>query len=568
MSDERITSLPVLSDLDGSEWLAVDDGSTTYRLPSDTYQQRFVEDVAADHGADPSGASDDTQAFADAIATGRTLWVPDGSYNVDANTITPSSGQSILMAPGATINQRTDETGGPHALIDLTDVDDVDVLGGTLVGRKGTEGTEVTHGVRVAGGSNITLGTHCEQFTRDGAYVNEGTSISVNVTVKTAMRCTNNGRNGLAVVACDGLDVEGGVYDSNDGPAGLDIEPAGTSNVDAVRVGRVVCHSNAAAGFQYYGKSGSEGLTVNGAISRDNTGYGFRVARISHARFGVCDSYRNGDSGWRVDRHVDYATEHNTFVACGSWNNGGHGFDVPDAHDGDLIGCTAMGNTLDGVLLSGVNDWTITGGKYSGNRNGMNLSSATGATITGADVRDNGDHGIRGRNIVDCGFHGVTVENNDQNAGGANGIEVTHSTESRDNRITGCRIRSGGSQDNGIRLSSNSNDNMVADNDLEGAGTAANLSDAGTGNDKRGNKGYVTENEGTATFSGDGATTTFSVPHGLAEAPTGRAVWAESADAAADRYVSAVDATNIDVTFTTAPASGTDNVVLGFQARA
>lgn len=75
------------------------------------------------------------------------------------------------------------------------------------------------------------------------------------------------------------------------------------------------------------------------------------------------------------------------------------------------------------------------------------------------------------------------------------------------------------------------------------------------------------QNAGTATFSGDGAVTTFSVAHGLSGTPTARSVWAESADAAGDKHVSNVDGTNIDVTFATAPGSGTDNVVIGFDAR-
>lgn len=72
---------------------------------------------------------------------------------------------------------------------------------------------------------------------------------------------------------------------------------------------------------------------------------------------------------------------------------------------------------------------------------------------------------------------------------------------------------------------------------------------------------------GTQSFSGDGSATAFSIAHGLSGTPVARAVWAESTDAAGDKYVSSVDATNITITFLTAPASGTDNVVLGFDAR-
>ena len=75
------------------------------------------------------------------------------------------------------------------------------------------------------------------------------------------------------------------------------------------------------------------------------------------------------------------------------------------------------------------------------------------------------------------------------------------------------------------------------------------------------------QNSGTATFSGDGSTTQFTIAHGLVAAPDiGKCrITPQSADAVGG-YISAVDATNITVTYATAPASGTDNVVLGWEA--
>jgi len=80
-------------------------------------------------------------------------------------------------------------------------------------------------------------------------------------------------------------------------------------------------------------------------------------------------------------------------------------------------------------------------------------------------------------------------------------------------------------------------------------------------------EGYPTENSGTATFSGDGTTTAFTIAHGLAETPTYYSVEEASADAGAAEidYIT-VDATNITVNFKAAPASGTGNVVLSWRA--
>jgi len=79
------------------------------------------------------------------------------------------------------------------------------------------------------------------------------------------------------------------------------------------------------------------------------------------------------------------------------------------------------------------------------------------------------------------------------------------------------------------------------------------------------NIGHVTENSGVATFSGDGTTTAFTIPHGLAAAPSVGKLEAKTADAAGDKYWAA-DASNITVTFITAPPAGTDNVVLSWMA--
>jgi len=79
-----------------------------------------------------------------------------------------------------------------------------------------------------------------------------------------------------------------------------------------------------------------------------------------------------------------------------------------------------------------------------------------------------------------------------------------------------------------------------------------------------GNLGFVTENSGTATFNG--GTTVFNIPHGLASTPSSYLVTPASSDAKGEFYITA-DATNIVVTYTTAPPAGTNNVKLSWQAK-
>jgi hypothetical protein len=76
---------------------------------------------------------------------------------------------------------------------------------------------------------------------------------------------------------------------------------------------------------------------------------------------------------------------------------------------------------------------------------------------------------------------------------------------------------------------------------------------------------------GTATFSGDGTTTAFVIPHGCWKSPSRTPIvvaTAASTAAKGDFYVSAVDATNITITYGTAPVSGSNNVVLNWMYQA
>jgi len=73
------------------------------------------------------------------------------------------------------------------------------------------------------------------------------------------------------------------------------------------------------------------------------------------------------------------------------------------------------------------------------------------------------------------------------------------------------------------------------------------------------------KNSGTATFSGDGSTTQFSIEHGLVSAPSKVLVTPMTADASGDFYVTADD-TYIYINYKTAPPSGTDNIKVSWYA--
>ena len=118
-----------------------------------------------------------------------------------------------------------------------------------------------------------------------------------------------------------------------------------------------------------------------------------------------------------------------------------------------------------------------------------------------------------------------------------------------------------------LHIRSGADNSDIFENDFRGSYTAGVIYiEAGvTGYRIKRNRGYVTENSGVATFSGDGSTTQFAIPHGLVSEPTGVYVTPLSADAAGDFYVTK-DSTYIYVNYLSPPPSGTDNVVLSWRA--
>lgn len=76
----------------------------------------------------------------------------------------------------------------------------------------------------------------------------------------------------------------------------------------------------------------------------------------------------------------------------------------------------------------------------------------------------------------------------------------------------------------------------------------------------------ITHNGGIATFSGDGSTKNFSIPHKLPGTPAKYSVTPASGDAATYNYCAAANSTNINIYFKTAPPSGTNNLKLAWEA--
>lgn len=100
--------------------------------------------------------------------------------------------------------------------------------------------------------------------------------------------------------------------------------------------------------------------------------------------------------------------------------------------------------------------------------------------------------------------------------------------------------------------------NCLDDSKIGGSGyTAANI--AG----KINRKSQFSQRSGKAVFSGDGSTTFFDINHGLSGTPTKAFITNGSINT---NYTVALGSSVLTVTYTSAPASGTDNVVIYWKA--
>ena len=218
-------------------------------------------------GAKGDGRTNDTaalQAAIDAVAgTGGTLLVPNGTYMIDAAgkvRATLKSDMTLKLAAGATL--KVNPNGADvYALLSLAGASNVTIEGGTLEGDRKEHSANTGEwgmGLRIEKGArNVTIsGVTIRKMWGDGIYV-AGAS-NVNICALTADR---NRRQGLSVIAVDGLTVTNSLFKDTKGTrpaAGIDLEPNGATEVITnVRIESSKFNDNEGPGILIAGKKGT-----------------------------------------------------------------------------------------------------------------------------------------------------------------------------------------------------------------------------------------------------------------------------------------------------------------------
>lgn len=366
-----------------------------------------------DFGAQGDGETDDTQAINDALADGSPLYIPEGTYMIDAvssdtnNTdggISVPSGAKIVMHPEAILKAIPNDS-NTYNVLRLTNVSNVYIEGGQIQGERDDHETgtgEHGMGLAIRGGSDISVkDTIISDCWGDGIYVGRD-SVSTNIPTRIFMSgviSTGNRRNAFTPAAVhDGIFI-GCQFNLSSGTApqaGVDLEPAADSfTVKNIAFIGCQANDNAGRGFVIDDRPTSiiEGVIFDGCVASANESDGF-----------ISVQTRNGI----------------VFNACQALNNGAAGFALSQATANAIRNCHASGNATYGISLgSSCIGCSMTGNFVVDNQYGIVLAEAgTDApkqcVISGNNARLNGRHGIWIRLGSDNIIEGNIVSENSQ----------------------------------------------------------------------------------------------------------------------------------------------------------
>jgi hypothetical protein len=339
-------------------------------------------DVTA-YGADGRDADDDTDAIQAALDRHDSVYIPDGTYYIDVDkALCIRSGQSLTLGENAVL-QAIPTSSSLNSIIEITDVENVTVTGGTIIGDRadhtGSEG-EWGMGIFILDSSDVVVrNVAVSDCWGDGVYIG-GTTPSSGIVID-GVTSDSNRRQGLSVTNAVGVEITNCVFTNTSGTApsaGIDIEPNAGETVENITVSNTVCANNEGAGLDIVGWSEHiENITVSDCTLSENGGSGLRVVNAGHLHFSHTAVIGN-ETGIELPR---------------------------DATDVEFIDVSVDGNSLRGVSLvttsqtSGTSDIVFESCAFTNN------SQTSAGEYDGIRI-DNYDQSgtIRDVTFVDCRF--------------------------------------------------------------------------------------------------------------------------------------------------------------------
>lgn len=280
-----------------------------------------------DFGAAGNGTTDDTDAFAAAIAalpsTGGTVYVPNNDYLIDAErSIKLRSKMRLQMDLNARLLAKP--TSSPSYSVVLgQDVQDIEVDGGQVIGERDAHtgtGGEGGMGIRIIGCTRVTLkNTFASKCWGDGFYVggsNRNRNQSSDVVISNVVS-TGNRRQGLSITNAHTVKVYDSEFSDTHGTApqcGLDIEPNAEDATGGfardIYIENVVFKNNASSGVHIQRRT--ERVTFKRCTMEGNAKKGIEALAANILTIDECVVRRNTGAGITTSKESSYVTVKDT----------------------------------------------------------------------------------------------------------------------------------------------------------------------------------------------------------------------------------------------------------------
>lgn len=295
-------------------------------------------------GAIPNDNLSDSAAIQAAIdstsANQTTVFIPAGTWNVEANAVKLKTNTTLVLDPLAIVKMAP-TSAGSYSLFDVTGVYNVNVSGGTIVADRlahtGTTG-EWGMGFYIRNSSQVNIeNVAVKDAWGDGIYVG---NVSSNVKLCKVV-VDNARRNGVSITSANNVFIDQSIIKNTNGTlpqSGIGLEPNINETVSNVTIKSTEMFGNYASGFYAGWVNSATGASITGVTLDSNNIHDNGLGLNSFA-YGIL-----------LDRQVNAIVKNNTIK-----DNKNAGIYVDSTTSGShIFGNNITNNDLYGIPLDNV----------------------------------------------------------------------------------------------------------------------------------------------------------------------------------------------------------------------